>query len=47
MDNTERLINIFHTGLLVSAAIVATGIVLLMISWVMYYKRTGRITWWN
>ena len=47
MDNTERLINIFHTGLLVSAAIAAVGIVLLVIFWAMYYKRTGRIAWWS
>ena len=47
MDNTERLISVLHTGSLVSAAIAAAGIVLLVIFWAMYYKRTGRIAWWN
>ena len=47
MDNTERLISVLHTGLLVSAAIAAVVIVLLVIFWAMYYKRTGRIAWWS
>ena len=47
MDNTERLISIYHTGFIASLLIAAAGIVLLVIFWVMYYRRTGRIAWWS
>ena len=47
MDNTELLIALYHTGFLVSILITVLGIILLIVFWIMYYKRTGRIDWWR
>ena len=47
MDNTELLITLYHTGFLVSILITVLGIILLIVFWIMYYKRTGRIDWWR
>ena len=47
MDNTELLITLYHTGFLVSILVTVLGLILLIVFWIMYYKRTGRIDWWR
>ena len=47
MDKTEQLISFYHTGFVASLLIAAAGIVLMVIFWGMYYRRTGRIAWWS
>ena len=47
MDKTEQLISQYHTGFLVSILVTVLGLILLIVFWIMYYKKTGRIDWWR